>query len=243
MKHQHILACDKASFGIDGLDGFIAMSPKTMFEQIGKSLFIGRREELEKDERFGQILPYIVLYKRRLYQHPSIFVYQRTKNVGEKRLAGDLSIGVGGHVDLADVVSSKDSVIDVVATIAGALRRELNEEVGFKRVDGGDIFLTGERRDRASFDGFCNLLPGALLPRFVGLINDTSNAVGRVHFGFVFAVCVPEEYEPYCIEEELSTVGMVQVELAARTSSVGFENWSRLILDAKDSIPFKNAFE
>ena len=134
MKHpQHILAFEKATFGIEPLSGFIQMPPKAFFESAGKSLFIGRRAELETDERFGQALPYVVMYQRptEFQTSPRVFTYQRTTKVGEERLAGALSVGGGGHVDIADVALN-GSVIDVVLTFARAIARELNEEFSFK---------------------------------------------------------------------------------------------------------------
>lgn len=231
MKLQHILACDKRAFGIEGLEGFITMTPKTFFESVQKSLFIGRREELETDERFGQVLPYVVLYQRVGSGDTAgfkVFVYQRTKKVGEQRLAGNLSIGTGGHVDLADL-RQKDSVVDVVATFATAISRELNEEIGFRLTIDGD-------HENLTFDQLRSSVDSKIFPRFVGMINDTSDAVGRVHYGFVFALEVPAGFEPYCLEAELRTVGMSDLKLAASRSTEEFENWSKIVLQNFEAI-------
>jgi predicted NUDIX family phosphoesterase len=226
MKHaQHILAVDKAAFGIEPMDGWIDMTPKAMFEAVGKSLFIGRRAELEADERFGQILPYVVLYQK-TEAAPKVFVYQRTKKVGEQRLAGMMSVGVGGHVDLLDSAVGEDSVIDVVSTFARTIARELNEEIGFH--------LFTDATAKTTFDGlrqqFVKEQKQSPFPKFVGLINDHSDAVGLVHYGFVFAMEVPAGFVPYCLEEELSTIGMVQLDQAMSHGEGAFENWSRIVM-------------
>lgn len=231
MKLQHILACDKKAFGVEGLEGFITMSPKTFFESVGKSLFIGRRHELETDERFGQALPYVVLYQRVGSGDTAgvkVFVYQRTSKVGEQRLAGNLSVGTGGHVDIADL-RHKDSIVDVVATFATAISRELNEEIGFSTFDGEKLTFD-QLRSNLGCSGY------VVFPRFIGMINDQSDAVGRVHYGFVFALEVPAAFEPYCLEEELSTVGMSEIKLAKSRASEGFENWSRIVLENFDAV-------
>lgn len=229
MKHpQHILAFDKKAFGIEGFEGLISMAPKTFFESATHSLFIGRREELEKDERFGQVLPYIVLYRRpnELQTSPRVFTYQRTNKVGEQRLAGNLSIGTGGHMDLADVVMQNNSVIDIVATFARGIARELNEEIAFRHAESLNIL---------SFDQVRGAHP-EFFPKFVGMINDTSNAVGRVHYGCVFALEVPEKYAPQCREEELTTIGMtIPAETLGRGEGA-LENWSQLLLQDFDFI-------
>jgi predicted NUDIX family phosphoesterase len=222
MKHpQHILAFDKRGFNFDGMEGLITMSPKTFFESAAACLFIGRREELEADERFGQVLPYIVLYQRHADRF-QVFVYQRTKKVGEQRLAGLMSVGTGGHVDLFDVVA-KDSVIDFIATMAGAIARELNEEVGF---------IHNATNDALSFDQLrAAETERPLFPTFAGIIKDDSNSVGRVHFGVVMAMEIPAGYSPQCIEDELTTVGMVEPHAALAKGEGAFENWSKIVLE------------
>jgi predicted NUDIX family phosphoesterase len=195
MKHpQYILAFDKTAFGRDVLvhNGFFPMTFEGFIERANKSLFIGRRHELETDESFGQLLPYILLC-----QQGRAFTYNRTKLVGEERLAGLASIGVGGHVDLDDVMADK-SVINILATLAVAISRELGEEILFVDTKGDQWTLQRLRAEGIS-----------LIPQFIGVINDQENEVGRVHYGAVFVIEVPTEYEPICAEAELQTVGMI----------------------------------
>lgn len=86
------------------------------------------------------------------------FVYRREKQVKEGRLAGLKSIGIGGHIDKEDAEGA-DGAHKIYEK---ALRRELAEEI-----QGAGEF---------SF------------PRFLGWINDESNAVGRVHLGAVHVI-------------------------------------------------------
>jgi len=218
IKHpQHILAFDKKYFGIEGLEGFIHITPKQFFERAYQSLFIGRREELEKDERFGQALPYVVMYQKNSDGRLAIFAYQRTKKVGEQRLAGAISVGTGGHMDLADIRMSDNSVIDLVSTFAVAVARELNEEVLF---DSGVGRLTfDEMRQRAQQSVF---------PKVAGMIIDSSNEVGRVHYGVILAMQIPEGFVPVCAEQELTTIGMAHPETLLVDQ---MENWSKIVIE------------
>lgn len=211
MKHPHyIVAILKEAFG--PLEpGINPMLFGTFFERAQKSLFIGRRHELEENENFGQMLPYVVLK-----QGDKVFAYQRTKKVGEQRLAGMSSVGIGGHIDLIDVFFQVDSIIDIMATLARALTRELAEEIGFKTHDGETTALKELR------DGGINLTP-----EFRGIINDTSDPVGRVHYGVLFTMEIPPEFEPYCLEEELTGRGLIDIS-ALQTEVL--ENWSNLVL-------------
>jgi predicted NUDIX family phosphoesterase len=205
IKHAgHILAFDKERFGMGQIGPLVNMRPKSFFEAAYASLFIGRRHELENDERFGQFLPYVLL--RRIDQDGlvSLFEYQRTSKVGEDRLGGKKSIGVGGHVDLIDVRIDDNSVIDVVSTTAHAIAREMNEEILFTHTNEfGTVDLTFDEV-RMGKDGF-EFERNSLVPVFHGVINDMSDPVGRVHYGCVFTIDVPSEFTPKCREAELKT--------------------------------------
>lgn len=94
-----------------------------------------------------------------------VFVVRRTKGTSEARLHGAWSIGLGGHVGPEDAGDGAGPA-DGAAFFAGSLARELREEL--------DV--------RAAY---------ALRPEFLGLLNDDSTEVGRVHAGLVFRAHVP----------------------------------------------------
>jgi predicted NUDIX family phosphoesterase len=226
MKHAgHILAFDKERFGMGQLGPLVSMHPKSFFEAAYASLFVGRRHELETDERFGQFLPYVVLRRIDAAGTVSLFEYQRTNKVGEDRLGGKFSVGAAGHIDLLDVRIDDGSVIDVVATTAHAIAREMNEEILFTFAESSvDLTFDEVRMGKEGLDFERN----SLVPKFHGVINDMSDAVGRVHFGCVFTIDIPAEFEPKCREAELITIGMRPVEEIAKDD---LENWSRLIVN------------
>ncbi len=79
-----------------------------------------RRKSAETDPSFKQLIPYVVV----TYNN-TIFSYRRGKLLSEKRLLGNYSIGVGGHISTEDVTLFSQSYED-------GLLRELNEEIGIK---------------------------------------------------------------------------------------------------------------
>lgn len=75
------------------------------------------RAHAETNQNYKQIIPYIIF----LFED-KIFVMQRKKTASEQRLAGKLSIGIGGHVRQEDITSSD---------ITSWALREFQEEVTF----------------------------------------------------------------------------------------------------------------
>mgnify|MGYP001563996583 CR=1 FL=1 len=78
------------------------------------------RTQAERDIRYKQLIPYIVLRYR-----DSVFSYVRGKRSSESRLVAMRSIGVGGHIEPVDqslFSSDQDMYLE-------AARREVNEEV------------------------------------------------------------------------------------------------------------------
>jgi predicted NUDIX family phosphoesterase len=70
------------------------------------------RAAMERDPRFKQVIPYLVLRDRDRY-----FLMRRTRAGGDERLHDFFSIGVGGHLNPGDV------------DLAGGLAREWSEEI------------------------------------------------------------------------------------------------------------------
>jgi predicted NUDIX family phosphoesterase len=78
------------------------------------------RSRAENDPSYKQLIPY-QLFRR----DDGFFVYQRGKKVGEQRLSGRLSLGIGGHInsdDASDFLLSPQSYQE-------ALHRERSEEM------------------------------------------------------------------------------------------------------------------
>ncbi len=80
--------------------------------------FFGPRDEVETDPRLKQIIPYCVVTAG-----DRVFLLQRLKGGGEKRLHHLLSVGVGGHINPVDGERSSSE------RLLRAARRELEEEL------------------------------------------------------------------------------------------------------------------
>jgi predicted NUDIX family phosphoesterase len=79
-------------------------------------LFI-KRKEAEKNPYYKQLIPYAMLHN-----DGKVFIYRRGKLLGEKRLMGNFSLGVGGHIGVTDPTLFGTTYED-------GLKREISEEV------------------------------------------------------------------------------------------------------------------
>ncbi len=133
--------------------GFYPLDSSSIMRTLNDAgLWIGPRASLEIDPAYRQTIPYVLL------RIDDRFVrYTRTVAGGEVRLHGRMSIGLGGHVDLSDVISSGTS-IDLEATLMSAAKREVCEELGNVEC------VTRE---------------------WIGILFDNDSDVGRVHVGVV----------------------------------------------------------
>ena len=135
----------------------------------------------------------------------SILHYVRGKKAGEQRLVAKGSVGIGGHINDED-----DSLFAFGVSLQAfqdAVKREVCEEL--------------------SIQGEFNARP-------IGLINDDSTEVGRVHFGVVHVLfCKPEEVKKN--EQVITQVEFIPIEeLKAKREQM--ETWSQLCLDNIDAL-------
>lgn len=135
------------------LEGFTAIDPSLLDRLLLlDKLWLGPRPCLETDERFRQLVSYVV------FRHASsVLVYRRAPKGGESRLHGLLSLGVGGHVNAADLVTEAGTV-DLTATLHRACSREIAEEV------------------------HCDCVNSL---QTIGVIKESATPVSRVHLGVV----------------------------------------------------------
>lgn len=182
-----------------------------------------------------QILPTIVFYKDengvRTY-----FAYRRTQQVGENRLAGKAAIAWGGHVDfdpqMCTVIDGKEQFeYNTAKGISSTLIREVIEELGFSFHDAQVIV------DKVTLDNS---------DANIGVINDDSDEVGKLHVGLVFLINandkvedpVSEELarmqsissiiEKCTIETELALIGWVTKE---ELYELDPESWAKIIVE------------
>jgi len=79
-----------------------------------------KRKDAESNPAYKQLIPYALLHCR-----GDVFVYRRGKLLAEKRLLGNFSLGVGGHISVTDPGLFGTTYED-------GLKREINEEVNIE---------------------------------------------------------------------------------------------------------------
>jgi predicted NUDIX family phosphoesterase len=119
--------------------GFDPNSERILSAAFAPNVARGMTRSLaEADERFKQIVCYIVL----LYGF-TVFHYRRSPRVGEVRLAGLRSLGIGGHLNSFDTTDG-----DGRRGLERAIRRELAEEVRLDHEP--DLSIVGVINDDAN---------------------------------------------------------------------------------------------
>lgn len=154
-----------------------------------------KRSVAETDESVKQLIVYVILAC-----DDQVFKYRRGKLLAEKRLLGEYSIGIGGHVSIDDPQMFGTQYED-------AMQRELQEEV---QIHGPYQIST------------------------VGLINDDSNEVGRVHLGVVHVAFLDR---PSVTSKEMSIneAGFATPEYLLKNKAK-FENWSQICIASLDEL-------
>lgn len=179
----------------------------------GRHLILGCRELLETNADYRQVLPYLMLYKKNAEGKLAFFVYRRCKGIGEERLIGKASVGIGGHIDGKDVVFSEGSEVVFDQTISNNALREASEEVAFYNG-------AGEHISNLEISIGCN-----------GVICDSQDAVGLVHLGILLSAELPADVEIKCREPELEAVGFMTIdEILEAGMESDLENWSGMAL-------------
>jgi len=102
---------------------------------------------------------------------------------------------------------NRSDVVGASDLVAAGLRRELDEEL---------------------------IIHGAWSARFVGVLNDDTNAVGRVHFGLVHVVDV--ESSDVAVRESDTLAGRMASREDVLAVRDRMETWSRLILESADPL-------
>ena len=78
------------------------------------------RSKMETNPDYKQLIPYVIMCCNGKY-----LTYLRGKRAGEKRLVGNRSIGIGGHINPVDDMS----LLGFRETYLNAVKREVEEEV------------------------------------------------------------------------------------------------------------------
>ena len=162
------------------------------------------RGDVEDDPAWQQIIPYM-FFESPLGSSPGleqgergIFLMQRNAGHTDKRLASNFSLGVGGHINRKDIKESKSQRAKAVIDWA---RREFEEEVDYK---------------------------GKYKAEFLGLLNDDSNDVGRVHVGLI--IKMTGDSDEIVVRDEHQSGEMVGIDQLAKNYKK-METWSQIVYD------------
>ncbi len=213
---ERVLVVRRADFfGGAWPQGFVPVPDgegESLLASLWQQGFFVDRPEAEGNPAWKQPIPYCVLLRG-----DEVFCVERTRGQSEQRLHGLLSIGLGGHVNPEDDGAGHRESHPTGHRFGPALHRELDEELHMP-------------------------WPSCAPPRFLGILNDDSNAVGQVHMGLVFCVdvaptcAVSQEAAPAVEVRETRKMRGGFTRLAALEpvwqDPTRFESWSRLILAA-----------
>jgi len=150
------------------------------------------RDLAEEDETYKQVIPYVVIRHQDKY-----LLMQRTKKQTESRLHNLYSLGIGGHINDADVADANGDLL------TAGMRREFKEEI------------------RLESEGSCAL---------VGVINDDSTPVARVHLGFVYLLTTSSPHYTIMEEDKYTAEWKSASELAKFYPQM--ESWAQIVHDS-----------
>jgi predicted NUDIX family phosphoesterase len=154
-----------------------------------KNIQFRQRKYVENDPSFKQLIPYVVLKHKDTY-----LTYQRGKLQSEKRLFGNYSLGIGGHISVFDENMFSSSYYE-------GLSREVNEEI---RIN-------------------CKYTD-----KLIGMINDDSNDVGKVHFGIIHMFEL-ENTNIKAKEKSIKNISFMGGKMLLQKLDL-FENWSKIFI-------------
>jgi predicted NUDIX family phosphoesterase len=177
---------------------------------------VADRALCETDPNSLQIIPYCVIYDTNSCKW---FTYCRGKGSAEARLHGDLSIGLGGHIDSAVPVPSyhPDYPAEFCKHVQVELLRELEEEVGI---------------DPSYFT------PDVLMRTTVGefLMYDIGRPVDKVHLALVTILSIDNPTLLTRVEQGVieGAQWLTLEQLLEKETFTRLENWSKIIVQAAE---------
>ena len=121
MEKVLVVKTEKLAKFISGRTGLLTADREEMLDIIVNHHEFIDRPAAEEDPSYKQIIPYVVLTRKGL-----VFATRRLNKGGESRLHGNVSIGIGGHINPVDETDRR-------SVLMKGLERELDEEVYIQR--------------------------------------------------------------------------------------------------------------
>jgi predicted NUDIX family phosphoesterase len=204
------------------LDDYVMVFPITLLNDIGyfqglsldigkylnRIVAVGNCKTMKRDKaEIDENYKQLVTYVLVLHQD-KFFSYQRGKKLGEARLFEKYSIGIGGHISNDDpslFLSKK--IFRIWEFINASVKREINEEIGLE--DGYDLNIEA-------------------------LINDDTNAVGKVHFGIIFLAKIKDN-QKIKKEQSINNAEFRTIQ-EIKNNFEKYENWSKICITEIDKL-------
>lgn len=179
-----------------------------------KTYIFGERKDLETDESWRQLIPYVVLTHK-----GKVAVFQRTGHGQEDRLHGKKMVGVGGHIDSIDALWCQQKVKQFVMN---CMKREIFEEIKFMNecqfsepVFNGLIVTDATPVDRVHI--------GAL---FTIEVNETLNIIPKFRSNDLEIKFRGWEYPTRIDHKEFETWSKIAIDVLLGESSQLKERWN-----------------
>lgn len=217
-QYEQILVVERERLFHNGaFQGFRPLEEgRDLLRAVAQGHFFTQRGPAEENPLLKQPIPYVVLRC-----NGEVMVYRRLKGGGEKRLHGNASIGIGGHINPVDFDPAwREHLVEIdfdpflaqcegipsatylLGIVQNGVQREVSEEVF--------VDATGAAK-------------------LLGFLNDDSNAVGKVHLGLVFALDLPTKDVRIREDESHELVGWFdQGGLADLAPEM--ETWSQILV-------------
>jgi len=200
---EHVLVIDRKVLEEIGMFNGLQFDVDKYLRRIfapGVLRFIPR-SQAEPNPAYKQLIPYVIIAHDGKY-----LTYVRGKRAGERRLLGNRSIGIGGHINPVDDDAPLFDM-DFQNAYFSAVEREVAEEVSVK---------------------------SAPTDRIVALLNDESNDVGSVHLGIVHYWTL--ESADVTRREQMITQMAFMTPAELHQVRDTMETWSQLCLDSLDKM-------
>lgn len=171
-----------------------------------------RRGDVEKDTSYIQPIPYTVIiapeHSAKSEEEAHVLVYCRSKKGGEERLHNQYSVGIGGHINMEDVITYLQT--DSKSPVATCVLRELGEELG----------LYDEELE-------CDAIMLNTIP-----IYKSDEEVSSVHIGILHFMMLAKKPK-LAVEDTLKNVQWIPIGELRPGNEIyeNMESWSKIVLD------------
>lgn len=187
-----------------------------------KHLVVLERPQCENDPNYRHFATYTVIQD----EEGNILAYHRPSKNNESRLSGNVSIGVGGHVNV--------DIFKGLALTAESYVESVFVEASLKEIDEE---LYGDNADEDAIE----YIRSALVSSKTMLLYDNSNDVGLHHIAVIKRIVLSDKLkEAIKINDEIDKFFWVKRKDLQERTDITIENWSKLILDNWSTIPRNN---